>query len=110
MDPRVTAAETLLAPLGGGLDGGVDLVEMGAIGHGANRTGPVGLLPGRRAAVDACRVNRSAINLRMTAVLVGALIVAVLLVPSEFGHLLQQFRDVALEAGHRVHDGYMRLF
>jgi hypothetical protein len=83
---------------------------MGAVGHGANGTGPLGLLPLRGAGADACRVNRSAINIRMTAVLAGALVIALLLVPSEVGSLLQQFADLAAQAGHQIHDGYMRLF
>ena len=55
-------------------------------------------------------MNRSAINIRMVTVLLGALVIALLLVPSEVGELFRQFGAVVAEAGRQMHDGYMRLF
>ena len=55
-------------------------------------------------------MNRSATNIRMVTVLLGALVIALLVVPEEVGALFEQFGQVVADAGRQMHNGYMRLF
>jgi hypothetical protein len=46
----------------------------------------------------------------MVPVLVGALVIALVVMPGEAGAILRDFFGVAGDAARGVHDGYMRLF